>query len=73
MATVYGTFHLKSIVDLLAQQFVSSLPNELVDKQRACKFRELYDGCNGFGFMIGYFDDEGRNSSVFNRDCKKKS
>lgn len=45
--------------------------NEEVDKQqRASKFKELYDGCSGFGFGMGYVD-EGKNGSMFDRDCTK--
>ena len=40
-------------------------------QQRARKFKELYGGCTGFGFGTGYFDDEGKNGSMFNRDCTK--
>ena len=46
--------------------------NGQVDKQqRACKFKKLYDGCSGFVFGAGYFDDETKNGSMFSRDCTK--
>ena len=45
--------------------------NEQVDKQqRACMFKELYDGCSGFGFRAGYFE-ESKNGSLFSRGCTK--
>ena len=39
--------------------------NEQVDQQqRGRKFKELYDGCSGFGFGAIYFDDKGKNGSM---------
>ena len=40
-------------------------------QQQASKFMQLFSECTNYGIDKTYFNDDGKNGSLFNRDCTK--
>ena len=40
-------------------------------QQRASEFKQLFSECTNYGIDEIYFNDDGKNGSLFNRDCTK--
>ena len=44
----------------------------MIDKaKRASEFKELLASCPKYGLNESYFETDGQNSSLFDRDCEK--
>ena len=44
----------------------------MIDKaKRVSEFKELFASCPTYGLNESYFETDGQNSSLFDRDCEK--
>ena len=45
---------------------------KVIDKaKRASEFKESFASCPNYGLKESYFETDGQNSSLFDRDCEK--